>query len=161
MGPEPEWRGVAVECNSVVQVGVTNSYVSLSYTRKFQEQEAKIKGIIKQVFCLVLPFLMSLLRVNPSWETICVSYHIFKTLLVLSVHEHIAKDHPCVKTNEPVNHIVKTLLLLESKWTCHHIQPLFQDHIFKTLLLLNVNEPVTTYHLYFKKTSLKPCTCLI
>ena len=66
MGPEPEWRGVAVECNSVVQVGVTNSYVSLSYTRKFQEQEAKIKGIIKQVFCLVLPFLMSLLRVNPS-----------------------------------------------------------------------------------------------
>ncbi|KAK7481415.1 hypothetical protein BaRGS_00027371 [Batillaria attramentaria] len=30
-----------------LQVGVTNSFVSLSYTRKFQEQEAKLKGAVR------------------------------------------------------------------------------------------------------------------
>ncbi|XP_076451686.1 dnaJ homolog subfamily C member 11-like isoform X2 [Babylonia areolata] len=30
-----------------LQVGLTNSYMSLSYTRKFQEQEAKLKGAVK------------------------------------------------------------------------------------------------------------------
>ncbi|KAK7093992.1 dnaJ homolog subfamily C member 11-like isoform X2 [Littorina saxatilis] len=30
-----------------LQVGITNSYFSLSYTKKFQEQEAKLKGAIK------------------------------------------------------------------------------------------------------------------